>query len=111
MGHGVAQITAAAGYQVVAIENNDAALSVGMKRIEDSLSKVISKDVKKGIHTEAKGKETYNEIMSRIKPTTKISDAEDCDLIVEAILENMDLKLKFYKDLSTVIKPNAIFGW
>ena len=48
MGHGVAQITAQAGYQVLAIETNQEAIDKGMKRIEDSLAKVLSKDVQKG---------------------------------------------------------------
>ena len=48
MGHGVAQITAQAGYQVLAIETNQEAIDKGMKRIEGSLAKVLSKDVQKG---------------------------------------------------------------
>lgn len=52
MGHGVAQVSAMAGYEVVGIESNDAALSAGVTRIHDSLGKVLSKDVKKGKMTE-----------------------------------------------------------
>lgn len=52
MGHGVAQVSAMAGYEVVGIESNDAALTAGITRIHDSLGKVISKDVKKGKITE-----------------------------------------------------------
>ena len=52
MGHGVAQVSAMAGYEVVGIESNDAALTAGITRIQDSLGKVIAKDVKKGKMTE-----------------------------------------------------------
>ena len=48
--------------------------------------------------------------MSRITTTTNIGDAKDCDLMVEAIIENMDIKLKFYKDLGPKINPKAIFA-
>lgn len=48
MGHGVAQVTAQAGYQVIGIESKQDALDIGFKRIETSLGKVISKDVQKG---------------------------------------------------------------
>lgn len=52
MGHGVAQVSAMAGYEVVGIESNEAALRAGIKRIQDSLDKVYGKDVKKGKMTE-----------------------------------------------------------
>jgi 3-hydroxyacyl-CoA dehydrogenase len=52
MGHGIAQVSAQAGYQVVAVETSDAALAAGMKRIDGSLSKVFSKEVAAGKITE-----------------------------------------------------------
>lgn len=52
MGHGIAQISAANGFQVVAVETSEQALSVGMGRISGSLDKVIKKDVEKGKMTE-----------------------------------------------------------
>lgn len=111
MGHGVAQVTAQAGYQVLGIESQEAALKSGFKRIEMSLEKVISKDVKKGTYaSEADGKNAYDKIMSRITTSTKVEDAHDCDLIIEAIAEDMDLKLKFYTHLGKVIQPEAIFA-
>ena len=48
MGHGVAQVSAMAGYEVIGVESNDDALDLGVTRIHNSLSKVIAKDVKKG---------------------------------------------------------------
>ena len=52
MGHGVAQVAAQAGYDVVALESSHEALDMGDKRIEGSLKKIIAKDVKKGKMTE-----------------------------------------------------------
>ncbi len=52
MGHGIAQVSAQAGYQVIAVESSDAALAAGIKRIDGSLAKVISKDVAAGKITE-----------------------------------------------------------
>lgn len=104
-------VTAQAGFQVLAIEAQPAALDAGMKRIEGSLGKVISKNVSKGIYKdEAEGKAAFDEIMSRVSTSTNIADAHDCDLIIEAIAENMELKLKFYKNLGPLIKPSCIFA-
>jgi 3-hydroxyacyl-CoA dehydrogenase len=52
MGHGIAQVSAQAGYKIVAVESNAAALEVGLKRIQDSLKKVYARDVKKQTITE-----------------------------------------------------------
>ena len=111
MGHGVAQVTAQAGYNVVAIELQPAALDAGLQRIKGSLNKVIAKDVTKGKYkSEAEGKSAYDEIMSKIKTTTDLKDAHNCDLIIEAIAENMDLKINFYKNLGPIIKKDCIFA-
>lgn len=71
---------------------------------------MISKDVKQNKLNENEGNQLFGEVMSKILFTTDINQAHDCDLIIEAIIENMDIKLKFYKDLSTKIKPDAIFA-
>ena len=93
MGHGIAQITAQAGYKVLAIEAQDAALKAGMGRIEGSLMKMLEKDVTKNKIAAAEVKPKYDEIMSRISTTTSLADAKDCDLIIEAIVEKMDVKV------------------
>ncbi|CAE7719106.1 hbd, partial [Symbiodinium microadriaticum] len=110
MGHGVAQVAAQAGYNVVALESNSEALDKGDKRIEESLKKMIAKDVKKGKVTDDEGKTNFAEVMSRIVLTTDIAKAHNCDLIIEAIVENMDVKLDFYKHLADKIKSDAIFA-
>ena len=86
MGHGVAQVTAQAGYQVLGIESQQQALDVGTKRIEGSLGKMIAKDVQKGkIASETEGKKMYDQVFSRLSFSTKLADAADCDLIIEVI--------------------------
>jgi 3-hydroxyacyl-CoA dehydrogenase len=110
MGHGVAQVTAQAGYETIGIESNSTALDIGSQRIEQSLKKMIARDVKLKKVTEEEGAQTYGEVMSRIRLSTDVKDAYDCDLVIEAIVENMDVKLKFYQDLSNKIKPSAIFA-
>jgi 3-hydroxyacyl-CoA dehydrogenase len=63
----------------LAVETSDDDLKTGMKRIEGSLGKMIAKDIQKGKLTEADGKKTVNEVMSRFTTTTNIKDAKDCD--------------------------------
>jgi len=110
MGHGITQITAQAGYEVLAIESQDSALSTGMKRIESSLEKTLAREMKKGLLTEGQVKDKHAEIMSRIQTTTKLEQAHDCDLIVEVIVENMEIKMDFFKNLGKIIKPEAVFA-
>ncbi len=62
------------------------------------------------LSVEDEGKQYFGEVMSRITLTTDINQAHDCDLIIEAIIENMDIKLNFYRDLANKIKPDAIFA-
>lgn len=111
MGHGVAQVTATAGFNVMAVEMNQSSLDSGMNRIKGSLDKVIKKDIQKGKYkSEGEGKEAYDTIMSRVKTSTNLSDLKDCDLIIEAIAENQDLKINFYKQLGPLIKPSCVFA-
>lgn len=110
MGHGIAQITAQAGYSVLAIEAQDTALKAGMGRIEGSLMKMLEKDAAKGKISTAEVKPKYDQVMSRISTTTSLADAKDCDLIIEAIVEKMDVKVGFYTSLGPLIKPDCIFA-
>jgi len=111
MGHGVAQVAAMAGYNVVGIEMQQGALDTGMKRIESSLGKMVARNVSKGIYDQAKGDKEYKDIMARITASTDINAVKNCDLIIEAIAENMDLKLGFYKNLATVVtNVNCVFA-
>lgn len=103
MGHGVAQVAAMAGYNVIGIEMQQSALDTGMKRIEGSLGKMVKRNVSKGVYNQTQGDKEYKDIMGRITASTDINSVKNCDLIIEAIAENMDLKLGFYKNLAKVV--------
>lgn len=106
MGHGIVQVVAHAGYKVQAIEFSDMAMSSGMQRINSMLTKVISKEK---IEEDEK-KKKVDEILSRISTASTISAAHDCDLIIEAISEDVTTKTKFYQSLGEAVQPSAIFA-
>jgi 3-hydroxyacyl-CoA dehydrogenase len=110
MGHGIAQTAASSGFQVVALDMNEKGLEAGMKRIESSLGKIQARSVKKGAITEAQAQTTIAETLARITPTTKTEDLADCDLIIEAIVENVDVKKDFYAKLGKIAKPSAVLA-
>ena len=102
MGAGIAEVASKAGFTVVAREVNDELLKKGISRIEGSLNKAVEKG-----KLEASAKQ---EIMGRISGSTKLDDLKDCDIICEAIIENMEEKLKLYRELDKVVKKDAIFA-
>lgn len=101
MGHGIAIVTAMSGYEVIAVETDDALLKAGLDRIQ----KYFDRSVKKGRMEEA----DRDAALTRITGTTKLDDLADRDLIIEAVFENIDLKTDIWKTLGKVIKPEAIF--
>lgn len=106
-----AQVTAQSGYDVIAIESHPDVIHAGMKRIEGSLDKVAARDLKNGkIKTVQEGADRNKEILSRIKTGTKLSDAVDCDLVIEAIVEKEEVKIEFYSQLGPIVNSNAIFA-
>ena len=102
MGSGIGQVAAGAGYQVVACEVADGPLQTGMKYITKSLDKAIEK----GKSDQA----TKTKILSAIKTTTSFTDLADCDIICEAVIENLDVKKDVYKKLDGICKADAIFA-
>ncbi len=102
MGAGIVQVCAQAGYQVVASEINDTLLNRGLGLIEN----ILSKDVTKGRIIQA-DKEA---IQSRIKGTTDTKNFADCDLVIEAVIENMDLKRKVFGELDKICPPHALLA-
>ena len=109
MGHGVAQMAAAAGYDVVGIEMEQRVLDAGMQRINNSLQLVAKRNVKKGMD-EGVAAAQATETLGRITASTDMHALKDVDLVVEAIAENKELKLKFHKQLGGVVQPGAIFA-
>jgi 3-hydroxybutyryl-CoA dehydrogenase len=102
MGSGIAEVAAKAGVEVTVREINDDFLNKGMSRISGSLSKAVEKG-----KLDDAGKK---EILSRIKGTTNLNDLADCDLICEAIVENIEEKIKLYRELDRTVKKEAIFA-
>ena len=106
MGSGIAQVCATAGFDVTVLEVEQKFLDKGFAGIEKSLAKFAERPVEKGGIT-AQQKDA---IRARLKGTTNKSDLADCDIVVEAIIENVDEKKKMYASIDSVVKKNAIFA-
>ena len=102
MGSRIAQVTAMAGHPVVVREPEARFLESGFARIEGSLAKFAEKGK---ITPEQKG-----EIRGRLKGTTSIADLAGCDLVIEAIVEDLDQKKAFFRELGGKAQAQAIFA-
>jgi 3-hydroxybutyryl-CoA dehydrogenase len=102
MGGGIAQVSAQAGFETVQYDINMDLVNKGMAVIEKNLAR----DVSKGKKTE----EEKAAIFGRIKPSVSLEDAADCDLIVEAIVENFDIKKKVFEELDRIAPAHAILA-
>jgi len=102
MGAGIAQLCAQSGYQVVASEINDELLKRGMGFIE----KTLARSVEKGKLSQA----DKDAITGRLKGTTSTKDFADCDLVIEAAIENLDLKKKIFAELDGICPKDAILA-
>jgi 3-hydroxybutyryl-CoA dehydrogenase len=100
MGNGIAQVAAQVGLTVHLFDVSAAALDKGMATISSSCDRLIKKEKM----TEAQKKE----LLSNIHPTGDIKALKDCDLVVEAATENVDLKLKIFSQLDEIAKAGAI---
>ena len=102
MGAGIAQVCAQSGYQVAISEINDALLNKGLA----SISGFLTKSVEKGKMSQP----DKNSMLDRIKGTTNIQDFSDCDLMIEAAVENMDVKKKIFAELDKICPKYAILA-
>ena len=102
MGSGIAQVAAAAGYKTIVREVNDSALQAGMGRIR----KFLADGVAKGKVTD----EAQNKTLGNLTGTTTTEDLKDCDIVVEAIVENVDEKRAIYQALEAAVRPEAIIA-
>ena len=101
MGSGIAQVSATAGLQTVVLEQEQKFLDKGFAGIEKSLSKFAEKGTLK---------ESPDAIRGRLKGTLKKEDLADCDIVIEAIIENVQEKRTMYAALDAVLKKDAIFA-
>src|ERR1041385_8421316 len=102
MGSGIAQVAASAGFETLVREVSDDLINKGFTGIEKSLAKFAEK----GTITAEQQKATRD----RLTGTTSFDDLADCDIIVEAIIENIELKRTTYADLDRICKPETIFA-
>lgn len=102
MGSGIAQVAAASGHQVMVLEVNEDVLNKGLSGIDKSLGRFVEKG---SLTIEAKAA-----TMGRLKGTTKIEDLADCDIIIEAIIENLEIKRETYAKLDTICADHTIFA-
>jgi len=100
MGSGIAQTCASAGFNVVLMEVAQEPLTRGMAGITKSLDKFVEK----GKLSQADRDAT----LGRLKTTTQVADLANCDLIIEAIVENVDIKTKLFRELDGLLAPHAI---
>ena len=106
MGSGIAQIAAMAGFDTTVLEVEQKFLDKGFSGIEKSLSKFAERPPEKGGITAQQKKET----VARLKGTTKAADLGDCDIVIEAIIENVPTKKEMYGALDGVVKKSGIFA-
>ncbi len=102
MGHGIAQVAAQSGYAVVLREVDDATLAKGVAKIDKQLLRAVEK-----------GKSTREEadaVKARIKGTVDYRELADCDLVIEAITESLELKLEMWREVDEIVKSDAVFA-
>jgi len=102
MGSGIAQVAAAAGYTTIVREVNDTALQAGLGRIK----KFLADGVAKGKVTE----DAQNKTLANLTGTTSTADLKQCDIIIEAIVENLDEKRAIYQAVEAVAGPDTIIA-
>ncbi|MBQ5695331.1 MAG: 3-hydroxybutyryl-CoA dehydrogenase [Clostridium sp.] len=102
MGAGIVQAFAQKGYEVIVRDIKDEFVERGLAGINKNLSKLVAK----GKMDEA----TKEDILSRISGTTDMNLAEDCDLVVEAAIENMKIKKEIFAELDKICKPETILA-
>ena len=102
MGGGIAQVVAQAGFQVLLLDLTDPLVNKAIKRIETSLSKSVERGK---IPSEEK-----DQVLGRIKPTIHIEDLRDAEVIIEAVAEDLKLKLDLFRRLNDLCPTETIFA-
>ena len=111
MGHGIAQVAAFPGsLEVVVHEADQKALDAGLARIDSSLGKLLGKAVEKGKMDEASASQAHADSKARIRGSLELSDLAACDLVVEAIVENLDVKKALFAELGARCKAETILA-
>jgi 3-hydroxybutyryl-CoA dehydrogenase len=102
MGHGIAQVAAQAGFDVVVREVDQDRLDKGLGRIEKQLARAVEKGKAEQADADA--------VRARIQGTTDYGDLADADLVIEAITEDLESKLEMWRELDRIVKADAYFA-
>jgi 3-hydroxybutyryl-CoA dehydrogenase len=102
MGSGIAQVAAQAGFPTVVREVSAELVEKGLKGIEKNLSRLVEK----GTLTDAQ----RGEVRSRLKGTTSLDEFKQCDLVIEAIIEQLPAKRELFSALDSICAPSTIFA-
>ena len=102
MGQGIAQVAAQSGFTVFLADQNLSTAQIGIDKIKAQLENALQKHK---ITTEDMEKTVYS-----LKPVNEFSDLKDCDLVIEAVSENVELKKKIWKELDLQVKSSALFA-
>lgn len=102
MGSGIAQVAAMAGFPTIVREVSQPLLDKGLASIERSLTKFAEK----GALSEDQKSQTF----AMLKPTLRLDDFSDCDLVIEAIIENLERKKELFAELDRLVQPAAVFA-
>jgi 3-hydroxybutyryl-CoA dehydrogenase len=100
MGSGIAQVAATAGYDVVMRDIERSLIDEGLDRIDDSLSRFVEK--------EQLSRSEADTAADRVTGTTDLNDLADCDYVVEAAIENMDIKRDIFADLDAIVDDGVV---
>jgi 3-hydroxybutyryl-CoA dehydrogenase len=102
MGHGIAQVAAQAGYEVVLREVDEATLQKGLAKIEKQLARAVEKG--------KSSQEDADAVRARIHGTVDYGELADRDLVIEAITESLPAKLEMWREVDQIVKPEAVFA-
>jgi 3-hydroxybutyryl-CoA dehydrogenase len=102
MGHGIAQICAQAGWDVVVSEVSQEKLDKGLGKIAKQLDRAVEKGKLDAGEAEA--------TKGRLNGTLNLADFADCDLVIEAVSEDLETKLQLWRELDGIVKPEAYFA-
>ncbi|MCE4607440.1 MAG: 3-hydroxyacyl-CoA dehydrogenase/enoyl-CoA hydratase family protein [Caldisphaeraceae archaeon] len=97
MGHGIAEVSALNGFDVIMVDISEEILNNAISKISENLSKLISRN-------------KITDIMKKISTSTNYSDLRDCDIIIEAVPENYELKAKVFREIASYLKEDTILG-
>ncbi|MFZ2489553.1 MAG: 3-hydroxybutyryl-CoA dehydrogenase [Anaerolineae bacterium] len=102
MGSGIAEVASRSGFEVISCEMSDAALAAGLSKVKKSLAKAVERGKLDAAEMEA--------TLARITGTLKLDDLADCDIVIEAVYEDLPTKQLVFNALDRVVKPEAILA-